>query len=145
MTTVIEHNATSATAESDTRPATQPPKLLDRVRERIRVLHYARTTEQRLLAAGRNQTPAAAEAWAALRRGVEAMDYGARIQTRRLIAETFERIVIYSRGMSLDPAGQVVDVLLVAKGGGSRELVIDRKSGRLIEGASAQEWPPKGQ
>ena len=38
-----------------------------------------------------------------------------------------------------------VDVLLVAKGGGSRELVIDRKSGRLIEGASAQEWPPKGQ
>jgi len=46
MTTVIEHNATSATAESDTRPATQPPKLLDRVRERIRVLHYARTTEK---------------------------------------------------------------------------------------------------
>ena len=46
MTTVIEHNATYATAESDTRPATQPPKLLDRVRERIRVLHYARTTEK---------------------------------------------------------------------------------------------------
>lgn len=38
-----------------------------------------------------------------------------------------------------------VTLLLVAKGGGSRELVIDRKSGRLIEGASAQEWPPKGQ
>lgn len=113
--------------------------------EREAAAAAVKATEQRLLAAGRNQTPAAAEAWAALRRGVEAMDYGARIQTRRLIAETFERIVIYSRGMSLDPAGQVVDVLLVAKGGGSRELVIDRKSGRLIEGASAQEWPPKGQ
>lgn len=71
------------------------------------------------------------------------MDYGARLKTRRLFAETFERIVIYSRGMGLDPAGQVVDVLLVAKGGGSRELAIDRKSGRLIEGASAQEWPPE--
>ena len=28
MTTVIEKNATSATAERDTKPAAQPPKLL---------------------------------------------------------------------------------------------------------------------
>lgn len=46
MTTVIEQNATFTAAERDTRPANQPPKLLDRVRERIRVLHYARTTEK---------------------------------------------------------------------------------------------------
>ena len=37
MTTVIEKNATAAPVKSDT----AAPRLLDQVRERIRVLHYA--------------------------------------------------------------------------------------------------------
>lgn len=46
MTEVIEQNATRSTVKSDIAPATQPPRLLDQVRERIRVLHYSRSTEK---------------------------------------------------------------------------------------------------
>lgn len=42
MTTVIEKNATAAPVKSDT----AAPRLLDQVRERIRVLHYSRSTEK---------------------------------------------------------------------------------------------------
>lgn len=45
MTEVLERDATRAPVKSDTPPATKPPKLLDQVRERIRVLHYSRSTE----------------------------------------------------------------------------------------------------
>lgn len=44
MTSVIERNATQAPAKSDSAPAA--PRLLDQVRERIRVLHYSRATEK---------------------------------------------------------------------------------------------------
>lgn len=44
MTTVIEQNATAPAAKSDTAPAR--PRLLDHVRERIRVKHYSYATEK---------------------------------------------------------------------------------------------------
>lgn len=44
MTTVIEQNATAPAAKSDTAPAR--PRLLDEVRERIRVKHYSYATEK---------------------------------------------------------------------------------------------------
>lgn len=47
MTEVIEQNATATTKQGDTAPGVQrQPKLLDRVRERIRVKHYSRSTEK---------------------------------------------------------------------------------------------------
>lgn len=49
MTIVIERNATSPAAKSDMGPGTQSPRLLDRVRDRIRVLHYSRSTEKTYL------------------------------------------------------------------------------------------------
>ena len=45
MLEAIERNATPATVKSDMRPA-QSPRLLDQVRERIRTLHYSRSTEK---------------------------------------------------------------------------------------------------
>jgi len=47
MTAIIETTATAPTAQSDT-PAVspQPPKLLDQVRERLRVKHYSLSTEK---------------------------------------------------------------------------------------------------
>lgn len=50
MTEIAERNATTAAAESDT-PADvkRQPKLLERVRERIRVKHYSRSTEKTYL------------------------------------------------------------------------------------------------
>lgn len=44
MTEVIERDATAAPAKRDT-AAPPPPKLLDQVRARIRVMHYSRSTE----------------------------------------------------------------------------------------------------
>lgn len=50
MTEVIEKSATPAAAESDTPADVQrQPKLLDRVRDRIRVKHYSRSTEKTYL------------------------------------------------------------------------------------------------
>jgi len=50
MTDLLEKNATPQTTKSDTvsQPHEQPRpvKLLDQVRERIRVLHYSRSTEK---------------------------------------------------------------------------------------------------
>jgi integron integrase len=47
MTAVIERNATSTADKSDTTDTVQrQPKLLDRVRDRIRVKHYSRSTEK---------------------------------------------------------------------------------------------------
>lgn len=45
MTEIAEANATCAPEKSD-RPAPAKPRLLDQVRERIRVLHYSRSTEK---------------------------------------------------------------------------------------------------
>ena len=54
----------------------------------------------------------------------------ARLQTRQLVADTFERIVIYHRGMRPYEAPKgVIDVLLLAKGGRARLLRIDRRGG----------------
>lgn len=47
MTATLEQNATSETRSRDTSVVSpQPPKLLDQVRERIRVKHYSRATEK---------------------------------------------------------------------------------------------------
>lgn len=79
--------------------------------------------------AGRDR-PALAEAWASLAAGVEARDYDARMKARKLVADTFERIVIYHRGVEPDGrAGKDIDVLLVARGGQTRLVRIDRKTG----------------
>lgn len=49
MSEVIERDATIAPVKRDTPAPAKPPKLLDQVRERICVLHYARATEKTYL------------------------------------------------------------------------------------------------
>lgn len=46
MPEVIERNATPATAKRDTVSPPAAPKLMDRVRDRIRVKHYSLSTER---------------------------------------------------------------------------------------------------
>ena len=45
MTEVLERDATRAPVKRDTPDAPKAPRLLDQVRDRIRVLHYSRSTE----------------------------------------------------------------------------------------------------
>lgn len=79
------------------------------------------------------QTPAVADAWKALVNGVLALDYDARMRARQLVADTFERIVIYHHGTAADGGNSApIDLVLLAKGGVPRMLQIDRKSGAWL-------------
>jgi DNA invertase Pin-like site-specific DNA recombinase len=86
--------------------------------------------ESRLaLAAGeasRADRPDVAARWKALRTGVDALDYEARMQARQLVVDTFESIKVYHHGFK--PAHSVkgeIGLLLLAKGGIERQLVIN--------------------
>lgn len=89
--------------------------------------------ERELAATARSDIQGAGEAWRQLAAGVEAQDYDTRLQTRQLVADTFERIVIYHRGVRPAPDAEKgpMDMMLLAKGGTARVLRIDR-TGRLI-------------
>lgn len=85
--------------------------------------------ERALVAASQITTPAMSDAWAALCNGVKKLDAEARTMARELVRDTFERIIIYQKGFMPTPDSPTIDILLVAKGGGSRLLSIDRKTG----------------
>lgn len=94
--------------------------------------------ERELVAVSHRGQPALAEAWADLVEGVNALDYGARMKARQLVSETFERIVIYHRGMQEpDRKGKFIDVLLVGKGAQPRLLRINRTTGEWQAGVGA--------
>ena len=97
-------------------------------------------TERDLAATARTDIRGADAAWKELVDGVEAQDYDARLRTRQLVADTFERIVIYQRGVRPTPVEDKgpVDMVLVAKGGTARMLRMDRK-GQLITSESLTE------
>lgn len=81
--------------------------------------------------------PARAERWAELAAQVEAGDYEAREQVRQLMLDTFERLVIYMRGVDLDPKQKVIDMLMVPRHGAPRMLRIDRSSGAWL---GSEDW-----
>lgn len=71
-----------------------------------------------------------ADAWAALAEKAKHLDYDARMKVRKLVNDTFERIVIYHK--STDPTADTVDyidLLLLAKTGTARMLRVNRKTG----------------
>ena len=91
--------------------------------------------EREVVATSQTATPAMAEAWEALTNGVNTLDEEARMMARKLVRDTFSQIVVYTRGLTPKADITKIGVVLVAKGGGSRTLVIDRKSGELKLGA----------
>lgn len=125
-----------------------PLAFARRARE-LEAAHAARlaevaAAEHELAGAARTDLQGADAAWQALAEGVEAQQVDARLQTRQLVADTFERIVIYHRGMRPDEAPKgVIDVLLLAKGGRARLLRIDRRGGWVAaEDVAAATAPP---
>ena len=68
--------------------------------------------------------------WRELAAGVEAQDPATRLQARQLVADTFERIVVYHHGIRPDPDASErdyqIDLLLLAKGGHARMLRVNR-------------------
>ncbi|KPM58159.1 integrase [Pseudomonas putida] len=95
-------------------------------------LHQA---ERELAGIASRQRPADARLWSELTAGVEAQEVEARDKVRQLMIDTFDRIVIYMRG--LVPEGRrawYIDVLLISKAGQRRWLRVERKSGKWAAG-----------
>lgn len=89
--------------------------------------------ERELAATVRADLTGVDQKWRELAERVEAQDVEARLQARQLVADTFERIVIYHRGVrpsADDPQGPM-DMMLAAKGGRGRLLRLSRK-GELL-------------
>lgn len=98
--------------------------------------------ERELASVSRQDLRGADEAWRALAAGVEAQDTPTRLKARQLVADTFERIVVFHHGVSPSPdAGERdyhIDIQLIAKGGTARMLRVDR-SGNWIDGEEVYE------
>lgn len=115
-----------------------PLSIIRMTREIEEKLDTARQQQQQaegdVARATRKQTPQLASAWKALVRGTLALDYETRMKARQLVADTFERIVVYHQGV--DPEGEnraPIDIVLIAKGGAPRMIRINRRTGELIE------------
>ena len=82
--------------------------------------------------------PAQAERWVELAAQVAEGDYSAREKVRQLVMDTFNRIVIYMRGMDTNEGdGKFVDVQLFSRTGQHRLLRIDRKKGDWV---ASEDW-----
>lgn len=92
--------------------------------------------ERELASVASVKQPALAEAWAELAAGVDALNTEARIKARRLVQDTFEKIVVYAKGLQCDD-NRIVDMMLVPKGGRPRLLRINRRTGEWVEGLEA--------
>ncbi|MDH0292007.1 recombinase family protein [Pseudomonas sp. GD04087] len=92
--------------------------------------------ERRLADAAQPQTAADAQSWSDLAEGVHAQNVQAREQVRQLMMDTFERIVIYIRGIV--PEGRrakYLDVLLIAKAGQRRWMRIEHRTALWVVGS----------
>jgi len=89
--------------------------------------------EADLSRASQRNTPAIAKQWQQLAASTLALDYEARMRVRQMVADTFERIVIYHRGTTPESSETPqIDVVLITKGGRPRMLGINRKSGAWV-------------
>lgn len=109
-------------------PATFAKRARTLEEQKAKAQADANAAEHELAAVSRTDLAGADEMWAKLAKGVEMQEYDARIQARQLVADTFERIVIYWKGITPDAANDgEIDVLLLAKGGTGRMIRINNK------------------
>lgn len=100
--------------------------------------HKLKDLEYQVAALSSVARPAHAERWSELSAEVEAGDLNAREQVRQLVLDTFERIVIYMRGVGAsDRSSRTIDVQLLSRTGQHRLLQIDRRSGAWV---ASEDW-----
>ncbi|MBU9382122.1 recombinase family protein [Burkholderia gladioli] len=116
-------------------------KMRDIEAELERKRRHCDALEHQKRAAAIAEAPAAADAWSALARGVEELDYDARMQARQLVADTFSRITVFQAGFYPANNDSLIGLILIAKRGGTRLLHVDRRSG---EWHSADDIAPSG-
>jgi DNA invertase Pin-like site-specific DNA recombinase len=130
LKTQISRVTDAMLADSDAAPAAFVRKARELETELEIEQSAIETLEHELTTTVNRATPAAAEAWAALVKGVEDLDYDARTRARQLVADTFSRIVVYRKGFELaDNEDSSIGILLIAKHGNTRMLRVDRRTG----------------
>lgn len=112
-------------------PAVFARKARELEAEKARLQGEIELTEHQINGLARKDLEGEDGKWRKLAQGVQDLDHDARHQARQLVADTFERIVVYASGMrpSVDADKDVIDVVLIAKGGVSRMLRIDKTGG----------------
>ncbi|WP_240350588.1 recombinase family protein [Pseudomonas viridiflava] len=94
--------------------------------------------EHELATVSRSTKPAQAGRWAELAARANKLDTDAREQIRQLVMDTFDRIVIYMRGLNPDGRnGQEIDVQLLSRTGQHRLIQISRRSGAWV---ASEDW-----
>lgn len=104
-------------------PATFAKRARELEAQQQRLQASVQAAERELTATARTNIDGIDVIWQNLIDGVEAQDHDARLKARQLVADTFERIVIYHRTVTPEdnPKG-VMDMMLLAKGGTMRLL-----------------------
>lgn len=118
---------TDAMLSSDAPPAAfaKRARELESSIEHLKIQLAAAQVE--LQKASHTNQPAAAEAWASIARGALDLDYDARMKARQLVADTFERIVIYDDGVTPEERGKgLMTMVLLAKGGRARSITFPK-------------------
>lgn len=94
--------------------------------------------EHELATVSRSSKPAQAGRWAELATRANELDIDAREQVRQLMMDTFDRIVIYMRGLNPDGrSGKVIDVQLLSRTGQHRLIQISRRTGAWV---ASEDW-----
>jgi len=119
-----------------TKRAREMEAQLNKVRAR-----YA-AADRDLHALARRAPPASqAGEWKAVVEGALALDFDSRMKARRLVVETFDRVVFYRRGIQPRP-GAPAALVLISKGGTTRVLQIDAKTGAWAAAEDVTTAPP---
>lgn len=112
--------------DTDKAPATFRKRAHDLEEQQASLQKSLARAERDLANQARTDMTGMDDAWKQLTAGVVALDKDARIKARQLVADTFEKLVIYWAGVRpADTPKGTQDVLLVAKGGASRLLRIN--------------------
>lgn len=130
VTDALVADDSGAAPLSFVRKARELEEELERRRSAVRVL------ERELVAMASSVPVAEASKWAELAEQAKSVsNVEAREQARQLVMDTFERIVVYMRGVV--PEGRrskYIDVLLVSRAGQSRWLRVGRRTGAWSAG-----------
>lgn len=118
-------------SDAEGTPAVFARKARELEADKAKIQHTIGQCEHQLSTLARSDLDGADAKWRELAQGVQDLDHDARLQARQLVADTFERIVVYASGMRPDSGADLIDVVLLAKGGASRLLQIDKRGAWL--------------
>ncbi|MBC3410063.1 recombinase family protein [Pseudomonas sp. SWRI51] len=124
--------------ESDTPPLAFVRRARELEQQQLLAQRRVKDLEHHVNALSSVERPVHAARWAELAAQVETGDYAAREQVRQLVMDTFERIVIFMRGVgATDRSSHNIDVQLFSRTGQHRLLQINRRSGAWI---ASENW-----